>query len=90
MQQYFEHRRSIQSEHGQLDSNKHYQCARWHDSYHTAVWTGSEMIIWGGSDEFNDFEHWWEIQSRHGQLDGHKHDQCAQYTILSHGSMDRQ
>jgi N-acetylneuraminic acid mutarotase len=24
-------------------------------AYHTAVWTGSEMIIWGGTDEFNYF-----------------------------------
>ena len=27
---------------------------------HTAVWTGSEMIVWGGP------QHWREIQSQHG------------------------
>ena len=31
---------------------------------HTAVWTGSEMIVWGG--EFPRFEHRREIQSQHG------------------------
>ena len=24
-------------------------------SYHTAVWTGTEMIVWGGRDANNDF-----------------------------------
>ena len=31
---------------------------------HTAVWTGSEMIVWGGGDAAT-FEHWREIQSQH-------------------------
>ena len=31
---------------------------------HTAVWTGSEMIVWGGATA--DFEHRREIQSEHG------------------------
>ena len=33
--------------------------------YHTAVWTGSEMIVWGGYDGTL-FEHRREIQSQHG------------------------
>ena len=32
---------------------------------HTAVWTGSEMIVWGGLGSIN-FEHRREIQSQHG------------------------
>ena len=42
------HRREIQSQHGQLDSHQHHQCAFW-PMLHTAVWTGSEMIVWGGA-----------------------------------------
>ena len=34
--------------------------------YHTAVWTGTEMIVWGGySDGGILFEYWREIQSQH-------------------------
>ena len=32
---------------------------------HTAVWTGSEMIVWGGYITAATFEHWREIQSQH-------------------------
>ena len=48
---YFQHRRKIQSQHRQLDSHQHHQCARCPDR-HTAVWTGSEMIVWGGEPEY--------------------------------------
>ena len=37
---------------------------------HTAVWTGSEMIVWGGRCGF---QHRRQIQSQHGQLDSHQH-----------------
>ena len=37
--------------------------ARWPND-HTAVWTGSEMIVWGGLALAPLFEHWREIQSR--------------------------
>ena len=47
--QLFEHRRAIQSRHRQLDSDQHHWRARW-PRVHTAVWTGSEMIVWGGYD----------------------------------------
>ena len=41
---------------------------------HTAVWTGSEMIVWGGIDiACQQIEHRREIQSQHKQLDSHKH-----------------
>ena len=46
----FEQRREIQSEYGQLDSHQHYQRACSAETFHTAVWTGSEMIVWGGFD----------------------------------------
>ena len=45
--------------------------------YHTAVWTGSEMIVWGGYDGSGVFEHRREIQSQHRQLDSHQHHQRA-------------
>ena len=32
---------------------------------HTAVWTGSEMIVWGGASPRRGFEHGREIQSQH-------------------------
>ena len=32
---------------------------------HTAVWTGSEMIVWGGYDGTSGFQHRREIQSQH-------------------------
>ena len=58
---------------------------------HTAVWTGSEMIVWGGADRRHRlFEHRREIQSQHGQLDSHQHHQRALWPILSHGSVDWQ
>jgi hypothetical protein len=41
---------------------------------HTAVWTGSEMIIWGGQLFVRPFfEHRRQIQSRYRQLDAHEH-----------------
>ncbi len=34
---------------------------------HTTVWTGSEMIVWGGFDgQMTFFEYRWEIHSEHG------------------------
>ena len=57
---------------------------------HTAVWTGSEMIVWGGDDGINAFEHRREIQSQHGQLDGYEHHQRAHCPSRSHGGVDRQ
>ena len=38
----------IQPQHGQLDSHQHDQRAAGRVG-HTAVWTGSEMIVWGGA-----------------------------------------
>ena len=36
------------------------------DTHHTAVWTGSEMIVWGGTDAASAFKHRRQIQSQHG------------------------
>ena len=56
---------------------------------HSAVWTGSEMIVWGGwNPEL--FQHRRQIRSRYEQLDTHQHNQRALGTQLSHGSLDRQ
>ena len=56
--------------------------------FHTAVWTGSEMIVWGGVS--GRLEHRRQIRSQHGQLDSHQHYQCALCPIPSHRSLDRQ
>ena len=46
--------------------------------YHTAVWTGSEMIVWGGYDVRSRlFQYRRQIQSKHGYLDSDQHHQCA-------------
>ena len=33
--------------------------------FHTAIWTGSEMIVWGGIHGTSELEHRREIRSRH-------------------------
>ena len=59
------------------------------DRHHTAVWTGSEMIVWGGyGGTF--LNTGGQIQSQHRQLDSHQHHQRAHCPRLSHGSVDRQ
>ena len=58
--------------------------------YATAVWTGSEMIVWGGQSIGKILpEHRWKIQSKHRQLDSSYYHECADRPIPSHGSMDR-
>ena len=44
---------------------------------HTAVWTGTEMIVWGGHQQPRRSKHWREIQSQHRHLDSHEHHQRA-------------
>ena len=44
-----EHWRQIQSEHRQLGCDQHYGAPA-RALRHTAVWTGTEMIVWGGCD----------------------------------------
>jgi hypothetical protein len=41
--------------------------------YHSAVWTGSEMIVWGGRDGPQPSQYRREIQSWHGHLDSYQH-----------------
>ena len=55
---------------------------------HTAVWTGSEMIVWGGQRR-RQFQHWRKIQSQHGYLDRHQHNQRAHWPRVSHRGLDR-
>ena len=69
--------------------NHTHQCPRC-PNRHTAVWTGSEMIVWGGVTAAAVFEHRREIQSQHRQLDSHQHHQRARCPKRSHGSLDRQ
>ena len=58
--------------------------------YHTAVWTGSEMIVWGGSDDLTHLNTGGQYNPSYGQLDSHQHYQRAVRAELSHGSLDRQ
>ena len=44
---------------------------------HTAIWTGSEMIVWGGFIGGFALERRREIQSWHRQLDRDQHHQRA-------------
>ena len=77
-----EHRRKIQSQHRQLDSHQHHQRARLPRSfgYHTqtSVWTGSEMIVWGGMSSFDGgLNTGGRYNPSHRQLDKHQHHQRA-------------
>ena len=57
----------------------------------TAVWTGSEMIVWGGGGCRPYLcEHRREVQSQHRQLDSHQHHQRARCPGRPHGSVDWQ
>ena len=58
--------------------------------YHSAIWTGSEMIIWGGRCQRRPPQHWRQIQSEHGQLDCDQHDECACRALLPHGNLEWQ
>ena len=48
---------------------------------HTAVWTGTEMIVWGGTNFSN-------YLNTGGRLDSHQHYQCAYRPRFSHSSLD--
>ena len=54
---------------------------------HTAVWTGSEMIVWGGYSGTL-FKRWREIQSQYRQLDRDQHGQRARCPRQSHRRVD--
>ena len=58
--------------------------------YHTAVWTGSEMIIWGGAGSSGIFQRRRALQSSGQQLDGPAHCRRARRALLAHGGVDRQ
>ena len=54
---------------------------------HTAVWTGSDMIVWGGSGDLNTGGRY---SPEHRQLDGYEYDKRTRWTRPAHGSVDRQ
>ena len=56
---------------------------------HTAVWTGTEMIVWGGTGT-QLLEYGREIQSEHRQLGCHYHRQRRRGARQPHGSLDWQ
>ena len=80
--------REIQSRHRQLDSYQHQPTRRSADRNFTAVWTGSEMIVWGGfagaylntGGRYNPID---------GQLDCDQYHQRAQRPNRSYGDLDR-
>ena len=61
-----------------------------HEYFHTAVWTGSEMIVWGGLDEIA-----FTSTLAEGMIQARTVGQPPALPMrplpeLSHGSMDRQ
>ena len=58
---------------------------------HTAVWTGSEMIVWGGNDGT---DHYLNTGGRYNPSTdtwtGYHHSERAHCTTISHGSLDWQ
>ena len=54
--------------------------------YHTAVWTGSQMIVWGGYN--GSYLNRRKLQYGERQLDGGYHQRRARRTLPTHGSVD--
>ena len=54
-------------------------------SYHTAIWTGTEMIVWG---RLHPFQYGRQIDPWDRQLDTYQHDQCACCPGWPYGSLD--
>ena len=67
-----EHWREIQSEHRQLGSDRT-TSAPTPRCQHTAVWTGSEMIVWGGADDVGNLDTGGRYNPEYGQLDTDEH-----------------
>ena len=60
-------------------------------SEHTAVWTGSEMIVWGGYGSTGETNTGGRYNPSTEQLDCHNYDQCPHRDANStHSSLDRQ
>ena len=55
-----------------------------------AVWTGSEMIVWGGTPDGSSYLNTGARTSYHRQLDSHQHNQCARCPVRAYGSVDWQ
>ena len=57
---------------------------------YTAVWTGSRMIVWGGSlsSRVRPHELRRDLRSGRGRLDGHEHQRCAGRAGRPHGGVD--
>ena len=59
----------------------------------TAVWTGSEMIVWGGYS-YDGADHFWNTGGRYNpgtdSWVGYQHHQCTWGPGGAHGSLDRQ
>ena len=69
---------------------QHHQRACGRD-LHTEVWTGSEMIVWGGFNiGHDDFKHRREIQSGTDSWTATSTTNAPICPSLSHGSVDRQ
>ena len=48
-----------------MDSNERYQYTPNGRQFHTAVWTGSEMIVWGGQSFYNGSNHYLNTGGRY-------------------------
>ena len=55
---------------------------------HTAVWTGNEMIVWGGDDNNGDANTGGRYAPCPGRLDTDQHYKRARPAEMAHGSLD--
>ena len=56
---------------------------------HTAVWSGTEMIIWGGNNGGSSFKTGGRYLPGTNSWTSYYHDQCAPGSIVSHRRLDR-
>ena len=57
---------------------------------HTAVWTGGEMIVWGGYDGTNDFNSGYRYDPATDTWTATSTDQCTHCPRISHSNLDWQ
>ena len=56
---------------------------------HVAVWTGSEMIVWGGIGDFGQLEYRWRDNPNTDTWTPTSYYQCAFCAIRPNSDMDR-
>ena len=87
--QLFEHWRQIQSQHRQLDSHQHHQCARCPRRSHGSLDRQRNDRL-GRQHQGTTLNTGGRYNPRTRQLDSHQHHQRAHCANVSHGGLDRQ